>query len=65
MKRKEELTEAELKDLPKTALARKYKCSSQYVGQVLRGERGNTRSYLADCIQSDANKILEILKPKL
>ena len=47
MKQKEELTETELKDLPKTALARKYKCSPQYVGQVLRGEKGNTRSYLA------------------
>lgn len=63
MKQKEALTETELKDLPKTALARKYKCSPQYVGQVLRGEKGNTRSYLADCIQSDATKILEILKP--
>lgn len=62
METKKGLTEMQLKDLPKSALARKYKCSPQFVGQVLRGERGNKRSYLADCIIVDANKILEILK---
>lgn len=63
MKQNKALTETEIKDLPKTALARKYKCSAQYVGQVLRGEKGKVRSYLADCILSDANRILEILNP--
>lgn len=32
MKQKEILTQAELKDLSKTALTRKYKCYPQYVG---------------------------------
>ena len=63
MKQKGVLTESEIKDLPKVALARKYKCTPQYVGQVLRGKNGRKYSYTADCLRTDASKTLEILKP--
>ena len=53
--------EEDIKDLPSGAISRKYKCSTQYVGQILRGQRGK-RSYIADRIRKDATKILEILK---
>lgn len=56
------LTAEQIKDLPKGALARKYKCTPQYVRQVLNGTRGKSRSYVADKIREDAQKILTILE---
>lgn len=55
------LTIEQIKDLPKGALARKYKCTPGYVSKILNGTRGVSRSYIADKIREDANAILTIL----
>lgn len=60
-KENEGLTPEQIKNIPTGALARKYKSSAGYVREILKGEKGNKRSYIADKIREDAHKILTIL----
>ena len=52
---------AEIKDLKVPALARKYKCSDDYVRRVLKGEREHN-SVLAKSIVKDAIDTLSIVE---
>ena len=61
-KEENRLTPEQIKNLPTGALARKYKSSAGYVREILKGEKGNKRSYIADKIREDANAILTILE---
>lgn len=49
----------EIKDLKISALARKYKCSDDYVRRVLKGDR-ERNTELAQSIVKDAMEILAI-----
>lgn len=51
----------EIKDLKVPALARKYKCSDDYVRRVLKGDREHN-SVLARSIIQDAIDTLEIVE---
>lgn len=52
---------AEIKDLKVPALARKYKCSDDYVRRVLKGDREHN-SVLARSIMKDAIDTLSIVE---
>lgn len=52
---------AEIKDLKVPALARKYKCSDDYVRRVLKGNREHN-SVLARSIMKDAIDTLSIVE---
>lgn len=52
---------AEIKDLKVPALARKYKCSDDYVRRVLKGDREHN-SILARSIMKDAIDTLSIVE---
>ena len=54
-------TSTEIKDLKVPALARKYKCSDDYVRRVLKGDREHN-SILAKSIVQDAIDTLSIVE---
>ncbi|WP_139785056.1 hypothetical protein [Parabacteroides sp. Marseille-P3160] len=56
-------TSTEIKDLKISALARKYKCSDDYVRRVLKGDR-ERNTELAQSIVRDAIDTLAIVKRK-
>ncbi|WP_418894568.1 hypothetical protein [Limibacterium fermenti] len=56
-------TSTEIKDLKVAALARKYKCSDDYVRRVLKGDR-ERNTELAQSIVKDAIDALEIIERK-
>lgn len=51
----------DIKDLKVGAIARKHRCSSDYVYRVLKGDR-ERNTELAQKIVKDANAILEVLE---
>lgn len=53
----------EIKDLKVSALARKYKCSDDYVRRVLKGDR-ERNTELAQSIVKDAIDMLSIVERK-
>lgn len=52
-------SEEQIKKINKTALADKYDCSPQYIGQVLKAEKGFNQK--GQNIRKDAEKLLSIL----
>ena len=54
------MTNEQIKDLPKSAIARKHKCSVQYVRKILQG--GDYKSTCAENVRKDAKDILTILE---
>ena len=56
-------TGTEIKDLKVSALARKYKCSDDYVRKVLKGDR-ERNTELAQSIVKDAIDMLSIVERK-
>jgi hypothetical protein len=52
-------SEEQIKKINKRALADKYECTPQYIGQVLRGEKGKRKK--GQNIRTDAHKLLKIL----
>jgi len=55
-------TEEQVKAIPKWPLAKKYRCSAQYIRQILEGTRGKRKSYVTEKVREDAAKILTILE---
>tara|TARA_R100001369_G_scaffold47280_2_gene73674 strand:- start:751 stop:981 length:231 start_codon:yes stop_codon:yes gene_type:complete len=59
MEKNLKFSDSQIKKINKSALAEKYECTEQYIGQVLRGEKGKNKK--AKAIRKDAQAVLKIV----